>query len=324
MITYRSRFLIRGEVWFDDEPDHTRAVDWMIYHQRSQPVPGAKTSHFHTYVIDLKQGREQLLANLNKDAAYKIRRARERDHILCECCDPRGEGILDQFEEMYNTFATLKGLAPLDRPRLEGMAAAGALDLSVAKAPQGNALVYHSYYRDHRRARALELPSLYRNMADSAARNLIGRANRYLTWSDMVRFQEQGLKCFDFGGWYQGADPAMLKINDFKRGFGGQVVREYQCERILTLKGWVVLQAARLLKQARLFPSVSKQPSAIAQPDFAHGCASVSMDEQDRDRTRHRPASLEDFTHAIPKNRPVSAAIRRPLPDHELGGLVGD
>ena len=43
----------------------------------------------------------------------------------------------------------------------------------------------------------------------------------------------------------------MLKINDYKRGFGGQVVREYQCERILTLKGWLVLHTADLLKQAR-------------------------------------------------------------------------
>jgi hypothetical protein len=271
MIAYRSRFLVRGEVWFDNNADNTRGLDWILYHQRSQPVAGAKTTPFHTYVIDLKQNRQQLLANLNKDTAYKIRRARERDHILCECCDPNDKEMIKQFEQMYNIFAGLKGLAPLDRARMDGMAAAGALDISVAKDPDGNALVYHSNYRDTFRARSLELPSLYRKLEDSAARNVIGRANRLLTWSNIVRYQEQGLERFDFGGWYQGADPSMLKINEFKKGFGGQVVREYQCEQILTMKGWVVLYAARLLKRARLFSSPPSQPAALPKPEPVPG-----------------------------------------------------
>jgi hypothetical protein len=69
-----------------------------------------------------------------------------------------------------------------------------------------------------------------------------------------LRYKENGLKFFDFGGWHLGDDPEMLSINDFKRGFGGKVVREYQCEQIMTLKGRVVLWAARLLEQARSIP----------------------------------------------------------------------
>jgi hypothetical protein len=69
------------------------------------------------------------------------------------------------------------------------------------------------------------------------------------------RFLTRGeiwLEAFDFGGWYRGTtDQALLKINEFKRGFGGQVVREYDCEQILTLKGWVVLNAARLLEKTK-------------------------------------------------------------------------
>jgi hypothetical protein len=113
MISYKSRFLARAEVWFDNEPDDTRSVDWIIYYQRSRPVPGARTRFFYTYAIDLTRNREQLLANLNKDTAYKIRRARERDKIICEPCDPRNPEVMGQFENMFNAFATLKGLAPL-------------------------------------------------------------------------------------------------------------------------------------------------------------------------------------------------------------------
>src|SRR5437867_1252479 len=182
MIIYSSRFLTRGEVWFDEEPGNIRSLDWILYNLRSSPAPGARWRYFYNYVIDLTQSAEQLQAQLKEDMAYKIRRARDRDKIVCECCDPNDPAVLDRFEETYNPFAAMKGLPPLDRARMNSMAAAGALDLSVAKDPQGNALVYHANYRDHARATELHLPSLFRKLSDSAARNLIGRANRYLTW----------------------------------------------------------------------------------------------------------------------------------------------
>jgi len=69
---------------------------------------------------------------------------------------------------------------------------------------------------------------LYPQASDSASRNAIGRANRYLIWSDMLRYQEQGLKFFDFGGWYPGTtDQALLRTTNSKEDSGGQVVREY-------------------------------------------------------------------------------------------------
>jgi hypothetical protein len=275
MYIYKSRYLTRGELWYDNEPGDTRSVDWIHYQQRSSPFPGARWKYFYNYVVDLTQSVEQLLKRLNEDTAYKIRRARDRDKIVCEVCDSRDPAVLDRFEVMYNQFAAAKGLSPLDRARMNAMAAAGALDLSVAKDPESNVLVYHANHRDQHRATELYLPSLYRNVSESATRNLIGRANRYLTWSDILRYKEQGLKCFDFGGWYPGRDPGMLKINEFKRGFGGEVTREYECDLILTLKGWVVLNAAKLLKQAKLFPSLPKRSTVNTQTEFAPGNVSV-------------------------------------------------
>jgi hypothetical protein len=267
MITYKSRFLTRAEVWFDNEPTATaRPVDWILYNLRSCPVPGAQSRSFYTLLIDLSQTQEQLRAQLSEDTAYKIRRARNRDKITCEWCDPRNPGVMDGFEQMYNAFAAIKGLPVLNRARLERLAAAGVLDVSAAKDPQGNILVYHANYRDERRATQLELPSLYRSLPQSAARNFSGRANRYLTWSNILRYKDQGLKSFDFGGWHLGTDQDMLSINDFKRGFGGQVVREYQCEQILTLKGWVVLNAAKLLQQAK--SKLSNESERPLNPQF--------------------------------------------------------
>lgn len=254
MITYKSRFLRRAEAWFDDEPADTAGrIDWILYHLRPRPIPGAQSRSFYTLLIDLSQTQEQLRAQLNDDTAYKIRRARDRDKIVCECFDSRNRAELDRFEQLYAAFAAMKKLPALNRARLESLAAAGVLDLSAAKDPQGNVLLYHANYCDGHRATQLELPSLYRALPQSAARNFSGRANRYLTWSNILRYKAQGLKFFDFGGWHLGADQEMLSINDFKRGFGGQVVREYRCEQILTLRGHIILYAARLLEQAKSF-----------------------------------------------------------------------
>src|SRR2546428_9319869 len=99
MYICKSRYLARGEVWYDDELGDTGSVDWIVYHQRSRPVADAKWNYFYTYVIDLTEPVETLLSKLNEDTAYKIRRARERDKIVCEGCDSRNPAVLDRFEE---------------------------------------------------------------------------------------------------------------------------------------------------------------------------------------------------------------------------------
>jgi hypothetical protein len=261
MITYKSRFLTRAEVWYDDEADDSVPADWIVYYRRSRPLPGAKTLSICTYAIDLTLTEEQLRANLKRDTACKIRRARDRDKIVCEVCDPCDPAVMDRFEEMYNIFAPMKGLLPLCRPKLDNMAAQGLLDLTAARHPDGKVLVYHANYRDSRRATGMEVPSLYRQLADSSERNLNSRANRLLTWADILRYKAQGLKCFDFGGWYEGDDAAQLSINNYKQGFGGMLLREYQCEEVRTLKGWLVLRAADLLRKAKLLSSSQPQPA---------------------------------------------------------------
>ena len=276
MYIYQSRYLTRAEVWYDDEPGDLGSVDWVFYGLRSRPVPGARWKYFYNYLIDLTQTVPQLETRLREETAYKIRRARDRDGIVCECCDPNDPAVMDRFEQMYNRFAATKGLSPLSRARLNSMAAAGVLDLSVARDPGGDALVCHANHRGPHRATQLHSPSLYPGLSASATRNRIGRANRYLFWNDILRFKQQGLKWFDFGGWYPGTtDQTLLRINQFKKGFGGELRREYQCEQIVSLKGWLVLNVAKRLEQAKCFrsgsstPVTQSPPTAMRQPAAA-------------------------------------------------------
>src|SRR6476661_1694574 len=80
MIVYKSRFLTRGEVWFDDPPGRN-SVDWIIYNHRSKPVRRARTKPFHTLLIDLTASPDELLAQMGKDTVYKIKRARDKDNV---------------------------------------------------------------------------------------------------------------------------------------------------------------------------------------------------------------------------------------------------
>ena len=52
----------------------------------------------------------------------------------------------DNFFSSYNRFAIQKKLPTLKRSRMEAYAFSGSLDLSVARAPDGQVLVWHSYY----------------------------------------------------------------------------------------------------------------------------------------------------------------------------------
>jgi len=276
MIIYKSRFLARAEVWFDHEATESAGIDWILYRQRSSPVRDSKSRIFYNRLVDLSRSEVQLEAELSEDTAYKIRRARDRDGIVCEWHDGRDPGVMDRFEQMYSLFAVKKGLPVLNRMLMESLASAGVLEVSLAKDAQGNTLMYQAYYRDSKRASQWESPSLYRTFSDSARRNFCGRASRYLTWSNILRYKAQGLEWFDFGGWYLGSDPTLLNINEFKRGFGGKVTREYQCEKITTLKGRVVLGVARLLGRAKTRRSGGHCPAANSENEFARVDVSVA------------------------------------------------
>ncbi len=267
MLIYQSRFLVRGEVWYDHEPD-SHPVDWILYRQRSLPVPRTRWRYFHTLVIDLGQTAEVLLEQMNKSTASKVKRARDRDQIVCERIDPDTAGI-NRFVAVYDQFAATKGLNPLDRSELEGLAAKRLLELSIAKNCAGEPLVFHAYYRDSDCSCFLHSASLHRMFSESTIRNAIGRATVFLFWNALLRHKAEGLKCFDFGGWYPGdTNQQLLGVNRFKAGFGGKLVRRHYCEQVVSLKGWVLFTTARILSRVRGSRPVllSGNPANLVRP----------------------------------------------------------
>ncbi len=251
MFVYKSRFLTRGETWFDGSPDGAR-VDWIYHRQRSSPLAGSRWRRFHTLLIDLCRTPGDLFDSLDHKTARRITEAREKDKLRCIHCDSNDPKLLDEVEAMWNQFAAAQKTAPLDRSWFEQFREAGALDVVAAKNPAGTVLVYHLVLLTPKRARQLIAISPRKAVPDVAWRNIISRANCLVHWHNFLTFRARKIPYFDFGGWYPGTtDIQLLGINTFKKGFGGIVVREFDCDEPVTIKGRVALALAQMLARLK-------------------------------------------------------------------------
>ena len=241
MVTLKRKFITVGELWFDEQPD-TTPVDLLLYYHWSQPGREAYSREFYSIEIPLTPAPEQLLGAMKKDTRYEITRA-GKDALTVDFWTEPDEATLDSFCTFFDAFAASRGLSSANRPWLSEYARAGQLTLSCASL-EGVPLVWHSYYRGPRWARLLMSASDFRSNPDKAFRNLVGRANRFLHWNDMLQFKDSGVDFYDLGGWYEGSeDQQKLRINQFKEEFGGAVNKRYYSMHPVTLKGQMFLWA---------------------------------------------------------------------------------
>lgn len=246
MLLWKSYGLNIVELWFDERLPAGFSPDIIRYHQALSPsVEGA--SDFFTLVTDLSQDEAALMARLQKESRYEVRRAQEKDGVVLKVWDG-DKTFLDAFVDFYQDFAVQKGLMKLDPHPLNLMSLAGRLDISRAESAEGEPLVYHAYYKHADRVRLLHSASSFRSSSDSGFRALAGRANRWLHWQDFLRFKAEGRAWYDWGGWYEGKeDPDLLRINQFKESFGGEVLQTYNGEALLSMKARMFARIAQLL-----------------------------------------------------------------------------
>jgi hypothetical protein len=199
-------------------------------------------------VLDLSADEDGLLRQMSKDTRSKVRRAMERDPVEVSGAPSPSEAQIDEFVTFYDRFAEAQSVAPAFRPRLQALAERGSLVLTSAAGTDGDVLVRHAYVAVRGRGFMLYSGSLLDQSADSAGRNLIGRANRYLHWHDIRLFKGLGFELYDFGGLdVDERSPKTAGIARFKRGFGGEVRPVYSVTKACSLRG----AAARRILAAR-------------------------------------------------------------------------
>lgn len=248
MVNTRGKLVSIAEVWYDEEIQQKPKADVIYYLQQETPIAGLQCDEAYTIEIDLTKSEEDLWESIAKNDKYKIRRARDKDQLIYKYWDIVDSNTLDEFCDFYNRFASEKGLGVIKSPRLKHFAETGFLILSKVSSGDGNSLVWHSYYRQGNRVRLLQSASL-RHETDTNFNSMIGRANRYHHWQDLVSFKNLGIAVYDFGGWYAGnTDQQKLGINQFKEKFGGEIVKNFNCIDGRTLKGRLYLHLRKVLQ----------------------------------------------------------------------------
>ena len=240
-ISYQRKFVRIAEYWNGEAP-YLKGVDIERYFQQSRRLEGMFCRDFYTILIDLLNDPETLLAGMKRDTRYEIRRA-QREGFIYDFLNGGESDVFNEFCDYFDAFAQEKNQPAMRRPWLSLLAESGALTLTRIADPTGGALVWHGYHCSSQRATLLYSASISRDRESSAQRTLVGRANRYQHWMDMLSFKAKGLSIYDLGGWYEGAeDQKRLSINRFKEEFGGAIVHNYICERASTLKGSLFLK----------------------------------------------------------------------------------
>lgn len=263
MIRYKGRAALYGEVWYDEELPPDSGVDIVVYRQKPTPVSGARATPFLSLAIDLSVNETAIMEQFGKDCRYKIRRAESKDGLDMEfISDP--ERRLQEFRSFYDTFARQKSLQPCDGQWLNAACDARQLVLTSASR-NGETLIWHALLLSGNVSWLQYTASCFRDR-DNEYRAVVGRANRWLHWKEMQRFKSLGITRYDWGGLFEDESvPERAGINRFKKEFGGQPVRTYDCTVPLTPRGRIWLPLREIWRRHKSVRDIAQRyfPEAV-------------------------------------------------------------
>ncbi|SHG53331.1 peptidoglycan bridge formation glycyltransferase FemA/FemB family protein [Ornithinibacillus halophilus] len=206
-------------------------ADAHTFYQQQELVEPERKLAVHrqvvTLLIDVTKTEEALRKDMNRTTRYQINKA-SRDELTVEVIDkPTMDDVL-AFEGFFNPFADEKGIERCRTDRVRGLMESGMLVITYVYDKEGRKLASHLYISNGQRAAMLYSCSGRFTNADVPP-IVVGRANRYLHWQDILYFKHAGYQYYDFLGLsINEEDKEEQNINKFKKGFGGKEVTEYQ------------------------------------------------------------------------------------------------
>jgi len=210
-------------------------VYWNLKKQDAKAIPAIK-SISHTIELDLEQPADVIMAGFSKQIRQQAKIA-ESEGISCQFHQE-----VDDFVHFFNEFAVKKNTFQVSKDVVERMGP--DLKLSFAMY-NGQVLAAHSYLTDRTTGVVRHHHSATKRLDEQFDKNLIGRANKYLTVKNIFHFKEEGYKTFDFGGYAKDTTNESLKgINNYKLLFGGKVVETYD---YFSYSYWLLRKVSRLL-----------------------------------------------------------------------------
>lgn len=222
ILSLKKAFFKYKIIWFSKSPDICSIISFSEFRQCESlnSKKGFLRLPFYTSHINLMNDIKEIFASFDKNTKYEVNRA-IRDGVQFEINKNQ-----EDFINFYNEFAKNKNREKISKRDLELYAS----HLLITSATHENiALVMHSYVVDNdgKRVRLLHSASSFRSAFLTSEKALIGRANRFLHYSDIVYLKNRGYCIYDFGGVDLGStNTEATKISKFKFGFGGVVVTE--------------------------------------------------------------------------------------------------
>lgn len=241
MIRYHKKLFVFNvyESWFKYEYRFANLFSLNVFlHIKNSvngKIPGVQHIS-HTLELDLEQPKDVIFSNFSKQIRQQVKLA-ESEGITC-----RFHREVDKFADFFNDFALKKETYTTSKEKL--LELGESVKLSFAE-KDGQLLAAHSYLVDHEAGIVRHLHSATKRLDENCDRNLVGRANKYLTVMDILHFKEAGFKIFDFGGFAKDtADESLKGINNYKLLFGGKVV---PCINYYSYNYWFLKKVSKWL-----------------------------------------------------------------------------
>jgi len=174
-----------GEVWFDEEPNCS-AVDVLRYLLPLCPIRRIPSRNRGPSSLTLRKMRVHTDC-LQEGTRYEVKRAGTRDPITYYAHDVVGPSVVNNLRFLRSFFGS-EGLTQSSAELPANLAGHDTLVCSKSNARRSNSGLA-CLPETKRRVRLLHAPSLFREHFDSDYRNMIGRANRYHHWRDMLPVQ---------------------------------------------------------------------------------------------------------------------------------------
>lgn len=243
-----SKSLIDGieyrNVWYAQKPLMDRGVT--VYHQAQYKGKGA--AEFETLVTDLTEPPEEIKHHFASNCRNEISRA-GKENITSQMNESVSDEDIDEFVTFFREFWASKGALnhcpETLSDEMKHYRDNGNLAISTAYV-EGEKSVYHTYLVDDDIVRLWHSASLYRNINtdEKQGRKLVGFANRYLHYVDMLYFKDNGKKSYDWGG--SGKTPEVINITKFKQSFGGIEQVDYEFKQIVGCSTYIKLVCRKL------------------------------------------------------------------------------
>ena len=241
MVSYQKKifFLKVYESWFSYQFKLKNLFSLNVFfHLKDKKswIPAIENTTY-TLELSLEDDVDIISSKFNKQIRQQIKVAEREGTSCCFHMD------IEKFVEFFNDFARKKNTWLTSERRIREMGDQIKLSFAINN---GVVLAAHSYIIDNQVGIVRQLHSATRRLDENYDRNLIGRANKYLTVTDIFYFKEKGFKIFDFGGFAKDTENESLKgINNFKLLFGGDLVA---CTNYYSINYWLLKKIAKLVK----------------------------------------------------------------------------